>query len=101
MTRKKFVKQLMSRGYSRNEANAEAQAYAELGIPYSLAIENTDGLQAMIDGIFAAFAKAAEAIGNFVAETLPAIAEAIANVSTEAIAAARSLIETKEQEATE
>ena len=34
MTRKRFVKQLMSIGYSRNEANTEARAAVSLGISY-------------------------------------------------------------------
>lgn len=34
MTRKRFVKMLMSQGYSRNDANEEARTAVSRGIPY-------------------------------------------------------------------
>lgn len=37
MTRKRFVKLLMSRGYSRNEANSKAQAAVSAGVTYDAA----------------------------------------------------------------
>lgn len=71
MTRKRFVKLLMSRGYSRNEANSKAQAAVSAGVTYdgayfSVRVEAGDSelleaLYAVCDRIAAALRSVAAA----------------------------------------
>lgn len=88
MKRKRFVKLLMSRGYSRNEANHRAQAVVRTGATYEqlyFAVrvecgdsEALEALQEMFDRIAAAvknISEAAIAAAKALTAAMPSLAE--------------------------
>lgn len=86
MTRKRYVKLLMSHGLSRNEANLEAAAVAALGLSYEvdyLVFTCAKNVPNIADSI----AREAEKTVQMIAEAFPSWIEAIMCVA-EAIAEA-------------
>ena len=86
MTRKRFVKLLMSRGYTRNEANSKAQAAVSAGVTYengyfAVRIEAGD-IEAL---------SAVQAACNRIAEAMKSVAEALVHMIN-ALAAAMPIL---------
>ena len=68
MTRKRFVKLLMSRGYTRNEANSKAQAAVSAGVTYDsgyFAVQIEAGDSDALEAVQAAFDRFTEVVRSF------------------------------------
>ena len=96
MTRKRFVKLLMSRGYSRNEANSRARAAVSAGFTYDCAYfavcvetgdsEALEAVQAVLDRIAQIAKSWTETmwrLSKAIKEALPSLAEIIQKNATE------------------
>lgn len=91
MTRKRFVKLLMSRGYSRNEANSKAQAAVSAGVTYDrgyFAVQIEAGDSDALEAVQAVCERLAEAIRS-VAEAATAAARALATALPSMVEVAR------------
>lgn len=90
MTRKRFVKLLMSRGYSRNEANSRARAAVSAGFTYDCAYfavrvetgesEALEAVQAVLDRIVQVVKSWTETmwrLSKAIKEALPSMEEMI------------------------
>ena len=86
MTRKRFVKQLMSIGYSRNDANTEARTAVSLGISYDTEylyilckkcdLVPADWLESIGDAV-KRLSQRIEGMVHTIVEVIPTIVEAI------------------------
>ncbi|MBO5953298.1 MAG: hypothetical protein J6Q53_04160 [Oscillospiraceae bacterium] len=95
MTRKRFVKQLMSIGYSRNEANKEARTAVSDGVSYDgkylYILCEKNGLMPVewFDGVGNCVAQLARIIEGWIqhiVEVIPTIIEAITAAMPQVIA---------------
>ena len=93
MTRKRFVKLLMSRGYSRNEANQAALTAISDGHTYDgvyFAVRVNDGDPEVLEAVKAVCDRIAEAVADFqnainaitqkIVETIPTICVIVKNL---------------------
>lgn len=100
MTRKRFVKLLMSRGYSRNEANQAALTAISGGHTYEgvyFAVRVNDGDPEAVEAVRKACERIAEAAAlvsraimeavKMVAEGLPSLSETMKRIADELCAA--------------
>lgn len=65
MKHQKFVKQLMARGYTRNEANVQAFVCREMGVPYKVYLSRCEfkwQVEEQLNHLRASFAGIAEAL---------------------------------------
>ena len=98
MTRKRFVKLLMARGYSRNEA-AELARSGYKGQPYTELYYMTTITRAapeFMEALHKAAAEAAEIIHRWCTEEVPRIARAVAEAAAQVIENIRWLAEAAE-----
>lgn len=65
MTRRRFVKLLMSKGFSRNEAQQKADYYNSCNVPYKRAYSFCR-ISCAMKGVSKAAIKAAKSIGAYV-----------------------------------
>lgn len=93
MTRKRFVKLLMSRGYSRNEANSKAQAAVSAGVTYEqayFAVRVEAGDKEALEAVQAACERIVEAVRS-ITEAAMAASMAIAVAWPSMVAKAKKL----------
>lgn len=98
MTRKRFVKLLMSRGRSRNEANLAALEAASDGFTYEqlyFAVRYNDGDPEIVEAVEAMAERIAKVLADF-AQTMRSVAQKIAEAIPAFIEMAEKAKELKE-----
>lgn len=93
MTRKRYIKLLMARGTSRNEAQAFAREVVAEGISYQQDYDEIIGFATLFDKSEIAYKDAIAAIQRIVDEGLPAFIEAVKKMSEAAAAGLKAFTE--------
>lgn len=74
MTRKRFIKLMMAKGYSRNSANRIAVTAQEKGATYAEMHEAAITFNRIVDAIMPAITKVAKTVGTMVKAAAEAVA---------------------------